>query len=163
MDPLFTTQAGLRRTRERLAQARAAYDAVTASNPEANEAGDSSVWHDNFAYEENQRQMHQLARRVRDLGQVLARMTVVGVEAEPAVVGVGCGVEVLESSTGRTLRYVIAGYDDGDLRDGRVAYNSPLGEALLGAAPGDVREVRCAGGEREVEVLAIRRADGEHA
>ncbi len=67
----YLTPAGRVRLRHRIHEARLAHEAICASNGEAAEAGDSSVWHDNFAYEENQRQMHQLARRVRTLEEIL--------------------------------------------------------------------------------------------
>ena len=64
---IVTSRAGYQRLLDTLQAAKRRYDVVCASNEEAAGAGDSSVWHDNFAYEDNQRQMHQLARRVRDL------------------------------------------------------------------------------------------------
>ena len=69
----YLTPAGRGRLRRRIEEARLAYLTVCASNGDAAGAGDSSVWHDNFAYEENQRQMHQLARRVSTLEEVLLR------------------------------------------------------------------------------------------
>ena len=67
IDKLPTTPAGLRRLNQRLAAARQRYLDICADNEDAAGAGDTSVWHDNFAYEENQRQMHALARRLRDM------------------------------------------------------------------------------------------------
>ena len=75
---LLTTAAGQQRTASRLNKVRDAYDAVCASNGAAAEAGDNSVWHDNFDYEENQRQMHQLARRFRDLEDAMRRIRKAG-------------------------------------------------------------------------------------
>ena len=73
----YFTQAGHTTCLRRIDAARAAYQAVCNDNPAAREAGDSSVWHDNFAFEENQRQMHQLARVVRDLERVLEHAEIV--------------------------------------------------------------------------------------
>ena len=80
---LLTTQHGLERTRARLAGALAEYERIVAGNAEAADAGDSSVWHDNFAYEENQRQMHQWARRIRDLREMIRRMEIVRPDPQP--------------------------------------------------------------------------------
>ncbi|MFM2152159.1 MAG: hypothetical protein RL199_594 [Pseudomonadota bacterium] len=158
MDRLHTTKEGLARLRDRLAQAEAAYEKVCASNPEAAEAGDSSVWHDNFAYEENQRQMHQWACRVSDLRSQLARCALVEPKPSPDEVGVGTCVEVVDGD-GRREQWSIAGWDDGDAAGRRVAYNSPLGRALLGARIGEQREVRLGSGVRELEVVAIAPAE----
>ncbi len=156
---LFTTAEGYERFRHRLDRARAAYDAVTASNGEAAEAGDNSVWHDNFAYEENQRQMHQLARRVRDLTEAMRRLQVVVPPPSPSRVGLGSAVTVDDGA--RTERFVIAGYEDGEPERRRVAYTAPLASSLLGAEIGEVRAVSVGGRRRELEVISIEAASPE--
>lgn len=156
---LFTTAPGLLRFRERVDRARAAYDAVIASNGDAAEAGDNSVWHDNFAYEENQRQMHQLARRVCDLTDALRRLHVVEPSAAPTKVEIGSAVTIDDGT--RTERFVVAGYEDGDTDLRRVAYTAPLATALMGAEVGDARTVRVGGRVRELEVVAIEAVPAE--
>ena len=157
-----TTTAGHSRLLEALERARAAYRKVVDSNEEANESGDSSVWHDNFAYEENQRQMHQLSRRVRDMEHVLAEMNIVQIPTNPQEVVLGCAVVVEEDDSGEKRRYVIGGYEDGDLSVGRISYISPLAQTLLGAEKGDIRELIVGGQRRELEVLTIESArEGE--
>jgi transcription elongation GreA/GreB family factor len=157
---LLTTATGYRRFVARVAKVRAAYDAVIASNGDAAEAGDNSVWHDNFAYEENQRQMHQLARRLRDLQEVQRRLEVVAPSPSSARVGFGCAV-VVEGEDGELERLVIGGYEDGDPDLRRVAYTAPLALALLGAEPGDARQVRVGGKARELTVVSIEPARAE--
>lgn len=138
---LYTTPAGARRLRFRLSEALARYDEVVAGNPEAAESGDNCVWHDNFAYEESQRQMHALGRRVRDLRHVISRTVVVSPPPAPERVGVGTRVELVFPETGATESWVIAGHEDGDPKAGRLSYTSPLGHALLGAEVGDERRI----------------------
>ena len=135
------TQAGFARARARLAAAEAEYAAIVGSNPEAAEAGDSSVWHDNFAFEENQRQMHQWARRVVELRRVLQESDLIEVPHVPTTVEIGTRVTVEDSDSGERRTYTIGSFDDGDPRADRIAYNAPLGRALLGAQAGDEREV----------------------
>ena len=53
MTELVTSRGGYARLQQRLQEALDSYNAVCATNAEAADAGDSSVWHDNFAYEEN--------------------------------------------------------------------------------------------------------------
>jgi transcription elongation factor GreA len=155
---LFTRQ-GVERLRKRIADARAAYQAVCDGNPEAREAGDSSVWHDNFAFEENQRQMHQLARRVRDLDNVLARVEIVTIERAPTKAAVGTRVRYKLDGDAAPRVSTLAGWDDGDPALQRVSYNSPVGAALIGAAVGEERELVIAGRCRTLEVLAIEPAE----
>jgi transcription elongation GreA/GreB family factor len=153
---LYTTPRGLERLRTRLAQARAAYFAVCDSNGEAADAGDSSVWHDNFAYEENQRQMHQLARRVRELETSIERVTVVPASQEaPEAVQLGCAVRVRFDDGDEEQTWFLAGWADGEPARGRISYLSPLGRALVGARVGESRPLVIAGERRELEILEI--------
>lgn len=159
---VFLTQAGLHRLRGRIAEARAAYLSVCSDNEDAAGAGDSSVWHDNFAYEENQRQMHRLARRVRDLEELLSRVRLVPACATaPARVQLGAQVQLLYPEDGREATIYIAGYEDGDPRIGRVSYSAPLAARLIGAEPGEVRRIQENGKSREVEVQGVLAAPAE--
>ena len=152
------TPGGKRRLHQRLALVRAEYDAVVADNPAALEAGDNSGWHDNFAFEENQRRMHQLAHRLRELERVVDRAEVVPPLAhvpERVVVGASVRWRFDDGGPADEQRLWVAGFEDGDPPAGRVSYDSPLGRALLGAIEGDLREVVIAGRRRQVEVLAL--------
>ena len=159
---LYTTERGLERTRARLAQARARYFAVCDSNEDAAGAGDSSVWHDNFAYEENQRQMHQLARRVRELENAIDRLEVVSAyKIAPDTVRLGCSVRVRFDDDGEERTFFLAGWADGDPSQSRISYLSPLGLALVGAREGDARTLSVAGETKEIEVREILAAPAE--
>lgn len=161
MNPrLYLTPGGAERLRRRVAAARAAYQAVVDDNPAALESGDTSGWHDNFAFEENQRQMHQLGRQVRELETLLGRATVVPLPRHPPE-RVILGSRVTWSYAGEEQARTcwISGWDDGDPDRGRVSYNSPLGAALVGAEPGEDRELRGVGAARRIEVLDVAVVD----
>lgn len=152
------TPCGKRRLQDRLALVRAEFEAVVADNPAALESGDTSGWHDNFAFEENQRRMHQLAHRLRELERVHDRAEVVPPLREaPERVVVGACVEWRfdDDAEGQVRTVWVAGYEDGDPAAGRVSYDSPLGRALIGAEEGDLREVTISGRRRQVEILAL--------
>lgn len=160
--PITLTQAGMHRLRGRIAEARAAYLAICADNEAASQAGDSSVWHDNFAYEENQRQMHRLARRVRDLEDQLGRVRVVpACSAVPDKVQLGARVTLRYIDEDREATLYIAGFDDGDPKEGRISYTAPLAARLMGATLGETRTLTEGGRRREVEVVALLPATGE--
>lgn len=159
---VFLTQAGLHRLRARITEARAAYLAVCADNEAAAQAGDSSVWHDNFAYEENQRQMHRLARRVRDLEDLLGRAKLVPACAlPPTKVQLGASVRISYVDEDREATLYISGYDDGDPQIGRISYTAPLAVRLIGAQAGDVCTLREGSRPRQIEVLDVLAAPGE--
>lgn len=159
---VFLTQAGLQRLRGRIAEARAAYLAICADNGAAAESGDSSVWHDNFAYEENQRQMHRLARRVRDLEELLGRAKVVPACTQtPDRVQLGASVRISYAGEERETILYISGYNDGDPQSGRISYTSPLAMRLIGAQAGDVCTVPEGGRQRELQVVDVLPAPQE--
>ncbi len=149
------TPDGMERLQQRLERTLHEYRAVCDDNPAALESGDSSGWHDNFAFEENQRQMQRLALRIRELQRLLERAEVVPPLAlEPKRVILGASV-VYTLDDGETRRAWICGYNDGDPRQGRLSYNSPLGRALIGMEPGEARQVIVAGRELTLELLEI--------
>jgi transcription elongation factor GreA len=149
------TPDGMERLQQRLERTLHEYRAVCDDNPAALESGDSSGWHDNFAFEENQRQMQRLALRIRELQRLLERAEVVPPLArEPARVIIGASV-VYTLDDGEARRAWICGYNDGDPRQGRLSYNSPLGRALIGMEPGEARQVTVAGRELTLELLEI--------
>lgn len=151
---LHTTAAGQRRLLRRLAESRARYDAICATNGEAADAGDNCVWHDNFAYEENQRQMHATARTVRDLEAALRTMVVVPVPPRPTRVALGTTVE-LEDQHGERHRWSIAGHEDGDAEARRISHTAPLAQALLGREPGDLVRWSLGGANLDLEILSV--------
>ena len=155
MERVYLTPGGRERLIARIDAARTAYRAICDDNPAALESGDTSGWHDNFAFEENQRQMHQLARLVTELEGLLVRCLVVQPpRAAPEQVVLGATVTwEAEGVAPRTAW--IAGYEDGDPAAGRLSYDSPLGRALMGARVGDVRTIQLGDRRREVEVTAI--------
>lgn len=149
----YYTRSGYERLLARIVRAREDYLEVCRSNEEAAGAGDSSVWHDNFAYEENQRRMHQLATRVRELEDLARRARIVD-GARPESVAIGCRVRVRIDDE-REVSWAIAGYDDGDPELGRISYVSPLGRALIGATRGEIVDATIDKRVRELEVLEI--------
>jgi len=156
-DRYVYTPGGIRRLNARIHRARAAYQEVCDDNPAALESGDTSGWHDNFAFEENQRKMHQLARRVRDLERIQAVAEEVPVlTGEPECAWLGASVTWCFADSPDDERTVwIAGWEDGEPALGRVSYNSPLGAALVGSQEGDERELVIGGTKRRIEVLEV--------
>lgn len=132
--PNLVTAAGLAALETGLTEARAAYHAAQA-------AGD--VQEDRTA----------MARATRDLRYFTARRAsaqLMETPTDPDRVVFG-GQVTFEREDGRRQTFRIVGEDEADPAKGAVSYISPLAQALLGKAVGDVAMV--AG--QEVEVVAV--------
>ncbi|MBP1151505.1 MULTISPECIES: GreA/GreB family elongation factor [Methylocaldum] len=68
----------------------------------------------------------------------------------------GSTVEVLDSD-GQTLRFTIVGEDEADATHEKISWMSPLARALLEAQVGDVVTWKRPVGDKELEVVAIRK------
>lgn len=130
--PNYVTPGGLARLRHRVE----ALAAELAATPSAERA----------------RREHALA--------TLARRLEVAVVIDPAnqpadEVRFGATVDVRdERGVVRTIR--IVGVDEADAKRGWVSWRSPLADALMGQALGDVAELTTPSGTSELEIVAIR-------
>ncbi len=160
MTEKLTTKNGYARLQSRLQKALDAYDAVCATNAHAAGDGDTSVWHDNFAYEHNQREMHKWARRVTDIKKLLGEVRVVDAPP-PLKAQLGHEITLRDESENKEWIFEIAGYEDGDADCGRVSYAAPLLREIIGAEIGDERELFLDGKQRTAVVAGIKIAKQE--
>jgi transcription elongation factor GreB len=95
------------------------------------------------------RRLGWLSRRMKD-----AKMVDPAAQPERGKVYFGATVTLVdETETERVLTLV--GEDETDPAAGRIAWSSPIGRAIRGAAVGDLRRVTLPAGEREVEIIGI--------
>ena len=152
----LTTSGGFARLEERHRNVKKEYYAVCADNEAAAESGDSSVWHDNFAYEENQRQMHQLAKRIVELEKILRDISIVPKPMFiPNTTQIGVCVHVVQISTQQEMVFYLSGYQDGNVQEGRLSYLSPMGSAFLDLEIGESTEVMHNNTQDIFELIAI--------
>jgi transcription elongation factor GreA len=71
------------------------------------------------------------------------------------VVGFGSRVEVLDRADGRALTFVLVASTEAQPAEGRLAFDSPIGQALNGASLGQVVSFTTPKGERTFEITAI--------
>ena len=123
------------------------------------EMGDScqegaETFHDNFAFEDGERQCYMLARRLRELLAARRRATIV----EPGDMGrvrIGSRVRCEDVETGEERTVTIGSYmvfRNGD----SISYRAPLARLLLGAEEGEDRTGTIQGRHRTFTVLEIR-------
>jgi transcription elongation factor GreB len=102
--------------------------------------------------------MRELASRISTAQVVDPRATAAGADA---AVRFGATVTLRARSgpdAGEVERLQIVGVDEADPEEGRIAFTVPIAQAVLGNRVGDVVQLRAAGGERRLEIVAVEYA-----
>jgi transcription elongation factor GreA len=99
-------------------------------------------------------QAHMETRIVR-LRARLKNAVVVDSDSASANFDFGRTAEVLDEETGKTHTWTIVGATEADLAQGRLSGESPVGRALLGAAPGSTVKVDTPRGARTYRVEQV--------
>jgi transcription elongation GreA/GreB family factor len=98
----------------------------------------SETWHDNYGYEEGQRQYHIISGRLRELFDIVGQAEIVTPKAEPKRAGVGNTITVQNTKTKKRRAITLGSWLTWN--KAHTSYHSPLGQALMGAKVGDTRE-----------------------
>jgi transcription elongation factor GreB len=111
---------------------------------------------ENGDYIYGRKRLREIDRRIGWLSRRMKDAKVVDPARQPdrARVFFGAtGTIVDEEDRERTVTLV--GEDETDAGKGRIAWTSPIGRAIRGAAVGDVRRVTLPAGERALEIVSI--------
>ena len=109
-------------------------------------------WHDNFSYEQFDREFQMFSQRISELNATLSGSQVVQVIEQNDRVMIGSTVEFLMNGSPTTLSIGCIGESEPDVD--LIAYISPLGRLLMGLTVGEVKRGRI--GQREVEIKVTR-------
>jgi transcription elongation factor GreA len=93
-----------------------------------------------------------LETKILRLNQRLRAARVIERSAASDVVAFGSTVSVVDESSGRALEFTLVGPTEADLKSGRLSFESPVAQALVGARAGDTVAVETPGGERRYRV-----------
>ena len=102
-----------------------------------------------------ERQSH-IDARIRDLEHKLAEAQIIdtsNLSTEKVVFG--STVTVKDVQNGKEQRYTLVGPDEGDLKNGKISVQSPVGRALIGKRVGETVEVKTPAKVVEYEVRNI--------
>jgi transcription elongation factor GreB len=99
------------------------------------------------------RRLGWLSRRMKD-----AKVIEPAAQPERSRVYFGATVTLVDEDDKERI-VTLVGEDETDAGAGLIAWSSPIGRAIRGAAVGDTRRVTLPGGERELEVVAITYPD----
>ena len=120
---------------------------------EARGHGDLS---ENAEYHAAKERQSHIDVRTRDLEHKLAEAQIIdtsNLSTEKVVFG--ATVTVKDVQTEKEQRYTLVGQDEGDLKNGKISVQSPVGRALIGKRVGDTVEVKTPAKVVEYEVLNI--------
>jgi transcription elongation factor GreB len=112
---------------------------------------------ENGDYIYGRKRLREIDRRIGWLSKRMKNAVVVDPAKQPERGKVFFGATVTLADADDNERTVtLVGEDETDAAAGRIAWTSPIGRAIRGASVGDVRMVTLPGGERELEIAAIK-------
>ena len=155
------TVTGLVNAKGRLKQKSVEYDELRKERAIAHDlSGDG--WHDNPHFNRLQQLEADKSREVAMLRTVVdtARLVVIDTENRPVdAVRIGSLVQIEHQDSGNDARHAqtweIVGYDESDPLLGLLAYNTPLGQALIGKEEGEEVEVELPTGHTRVLIVSL--------
>lgn len=104
-----------------------------------------------------QQQLKPLERELRYYEERVERAVLITPDNQPDDrVHFGATVEVRDSD-GQTAQYTLVGEDEADATQGLISWVSPLAVALMDAEVGDVVQWKRPLGDKELEVIALRK------
>ena len=115
---------------------------------------------ENADYHYGRKRLREVDRRINFLARRMKEAKVTDPAAQPDRSRAWFGATVTLADEDDQERVVtLVGEDETDAGAGRVAWSSPLGRAVRGAAVGDTRRVTLPAGEKDYEVIAISYPD----
>jgi len=96
-----------------------------------------------------------LEGRIQQIEAMLRKAVVIEPDAAADRVGIGNRVTVVEEGAPDPEVYHLVGPAEADPGNGRISYESPLGQALLKRQPGEVVRVQAPAGETLFRILSI--------
>lgn len=124
---------------------------------EARAHGDLS---ENAEYTAAKERQSHIEGRIRDLEHKLAELEVINTanfSADKVVFGATVRVKDLQAEVEQS--YTLVGPDEGDLKNGKLSVQSPVGRALIGKRVGESIEVKTPAKVVSYEILDIRFED----
>ena len=129
--------------------------AVINAIAEARAQGDLS---ENAEYDAAKEKQGFIEGRIQELEGKLSAAQII----DPAALDIsgrvvfGATVDLEDLEDGTKLTYQIVGDDEADIAANKISISSPIARALISKEEGDVVAVQAPGGNREVEILAVK-------
>lgn len=123
-------------------------------------AGISSDWHDNFAFEQANRDFEFYSSVKALIKRQLEDREIITPREETIDVGIGNQVVVMLEGESNPETFTILGVSDATMGSDWISYESPLGSSLLSKKVGDVVDFLVEKATRHAKIIGIRRGEG---
>lgn len=152
--PSYLTKEGAEKLRAELKHLEGpARDELAKRLRAAIQMGDLS---ENADYSAAKEQQAFLEGRIQELTRVLRDVVIIDDNrSNLGVVEIGSTVTIQEGGEPEETFFIV-GSQEADSRSGRISYDSPIGDALLGRRVGDIITAITPGGEIKFKILAIK-------
>ena len=149
----YMTQEGLDKLKKELAEAIAQRPVISAAIAEARDKGDLS---ENAEYEAAREAQGLLELNISKLQNLVANARVID-ESQIGTEKVQMlnKVKVKNLNTNQIMNFTLVSEQEADFMSGKLAVNTPIGQALMGHGVGDVVDAKVPAGVIKFEILDI--------
>lgn len=127
---------------------------VSQSIAEAREHGDLK---ENAEYHAAREEQGLIEAHIKDLEYKLSLAQVIDISTLPQNGKVVFGTTVIleDLDNEQEVTYKIVGQDESNIKEGLLAYNTPIARALIGNEEGDTVEIETPGGNKNYEIVEV--------
>ncbi len=153
-DIIYVTEEGLQKLKEELEQLRSIErPLISRQIAEARDKGDLS---ENAEYSAAKEAQGMLELKIAKLEDQLARSRVIdGSKIDTKTVRILNKVKIKNKSNNSVMEYQIVPESEANLKQGKIAVNSPIAQGLIGKKVGDVVQVKVPSGIIPFEIVSI--------
>ena len=153
-DYIYLTPEGLAKLENELTKLKSVErPAVIQAIAEARDKGDLS---ENAEYDAAKEAQVFLENQITKLEQTLAKARVLDTsKLDLSKVQLHCKVKLMNHTMKKEMEFKLVSQSEADLREGKLAVETPIAKALLGHKVGETIEVQVPSGLQKIEILEI--------
>ena len=99
----------------------------------------SETWHDNYGFEESERQIKRLWGQLQELAEIRGHAEIIDPQRNSNKTDIGKIIKIKDLKTGKEKEILIGSYIVFKNKSA-ISYNSPLAQILAGAKKGETRD-----------------------
>lgn len=119
-------------------------------------AGPNSDWHDNFPFEQANRDFEFYSSAVSTIKKRLSNHIIIRPREETRDIGIGNEVKIKFEDQSQPEIFTILGVNDPMTQNNWISYESPLGANLIGKRCNEIAEFLVNNGKKRALILEIR-------